>query len=61
MFLFFLFLEQQYEKSSQILAKSKYKPQGAQKIKINVGIKLDLLPHQHRKKMCLDYDQLITL
>merc|ERR550539_1802633 len=59
MFLFFLFLEQRYEKLSQIPAKLKYKLQDDQKIKISVGIRLDLLHHQHHKKMYLDFDQLI--
>jgi hypothetical protein len=39
MFLFFLFLEQQYEKLDQNPVKLKYKLQDDQKIKINVDIK----------------------
>jgi hypothetical protein len=59
MFLFSPSLEQQYEKLNQILAELKYKLQDDQKIKINAGIGLGLLPHQHHKKMYLNFDQLI--
>jgi len=43
----------------QIQEELKYKLQDGQKIKINVGIKLDLLLLLHHKKMYLNYDQLI--
>jgi len=41
--------------------KLKYKLQDAQKIKINVGIKLDLLPLLDQKMKYLYYDQIIIL
>jgi len=37
MFLFYLFLEQQYEKLNQTQVKLKYKPQDVQKIKRGAG------------------------
>jgi hypothetical protein len=58
MFLFYLFLELQYERLNQILVKLKYKLQDVQKIKINVDIKLDLLLLLHHRMMYLNYDPL---
>jgi hypothetical protein len=59
MFLFFLFLDLQYEKLYQILGELKYKPPDVQKIKINVDIKLGLPLQQDQKMMYLNFDLLI--
>jgi len=60
MVLFFLFLDLQYERPNQNLVKLKYKLLDVQKIKINVGIKWDLLPLLGHRKKYLNFGQLIT-
>jgi|Dee2metaT_2_FD_contig_31_451015_length_1587_multi_20_in_0_out_0_1 hypothetical protein len=54
----FLLLVLQYGTLTRILGELKYKLQDGQKIKISVGIKLDLLPHLNHKKPYLGFGQL---
>ena len=58
MSLFYLFLEQQYERLVQIQVELKCIPQGDQRIRIGADIELGPRPPLHHRMMCLGFDQL---